>query len=522
MILRITLIVALFSLASFFWISTPTHPSYQVLSNPIDIGYGVNLQGTENLMWVPENWAEPNDRTIGLHYFHFPAREPKGLAPVFYFRGGPGEATTPRGFYQFYGGPRIGAFAWEVERLNRHHDVVLITQRGVDRARGLPYYNFRFQYWKGSAEDRASRQNVGQAHNRALLDTLEHARTLGINVAGYTVQNMVADIEAVRQQHGYEKIALVGNSFGSQLALTYAHLYPSKVDRALLSAVEPVDYGYDDPKTIWETWSRVAQVVDQDPYWQDKFDGQPLLSVYKTLLKRLEEQPVTVTLDVPGEEAQDVEIGVEDLKRFPGFLFANSREEQWTSWPAYLHALYTGDYRCMAMAIVVTSGYETDPAMPRLVDHSLGISTERNQQLLHRPEVQWLGDPNRYQRWVAEAKPTVTLTDEERALRELPFPTLLIHGDADLNTPLANAEDQLAYLPQGHLITVRQGTHGTKWDLFNHDRGLAEQILAFMDLSEEESAETYFRTELPRETHFPKFQFWKEEPEALFEKALAD
>ncbi|HAA19981.1 MAG TPA: hypothetical protein DCP28_14895 [Cytophagales bacterium] len=361
-----------------------------------------------------------------------------------------------------------------------------------------------------------------QAHNQALVDTLQHARNLGINVEGYTVQNMVADIEAVRQQYGYQKIALVGNSFGSQLALTYAHFFPEQVDRALLSAVEPVDYGYDDPQTIWQTWERVAQVVDQDPYWQEKFNGQPLLSVYKTILNRLKEQPITVQLDLPGEEQQMVEIGYEDLQRFPGFLFANSRQEQWTSWPAYLHALNTGDYRCLAMAVRVTSGYDTDPAMPRLVDHSLGISMERDQQLLNRPEAQWVGDPNRYQRWVAEVKPTPTLTNTERAFRELPFPTLLIHGDADLNTPLTNAQDQLAYLPQGHLITVRRGTHGTKWDLFNHDRGLGEQILAFMDLTEEEPAAAYFEKHLPQVIQFPAFEFWQEEPQALFERVLAD
>jgi proline iminopeptidase len=50
----------------------------------------------------------------------------------------------------------------------------------------------------------------------------------------YTIPAMVEDIEALRQQLGVPKLALMGHSFGGALALEYAAAYPQHVSRVVL------------------------------------------------------------------------------------------------------------------------------------------------------------------------------------------------------------------------------------------------------------------------------------------------
>jgi proline iminopeptidase len=50
----------------------------------------------------------------------------------------------------------------------------------------------------------------------------------------YTIAAMVEDIEALRQQLGVPKLALMGHSFGGALALEYAAAYPQHVEKMVL------------------------------------------------------------------------------------------------------------------------------------------------------------------------------------------------------------------------------------------------------------------------------------------------
>ncbi len=50
----------------------------------------------------------------------------------------------------------------------------------------------------------------------------------------YTIAAMVEDIEALRQQLGVPRLALIGHSFGGALALEYAAAYPQHVSKVVL------------------------------------------------------------------------------------------------------------------------------------------------------------------------------------------------------------------------------------------------------------------------------------------------
>ena len=59
--------------------------------------------------------------------------------------------------------------------------------------------------------------------------------------AGFTSEESVRDIEALRVAGGYEKLVLYGTSYGTKVALEYAQQYPQHVESLVLDSVVPVD-----------------------------------------------------------------------------------------------------------------------------------------------------------------------------------------------------------------------------------------------------------------------------------------
>ena len=146
-----------------------------------------------------------------------PARRGGGakLPPLFLLAGGPGQSATDA----------FGAGALEIlyPALARR-DVIVFDQRGTGRS-GL----LRCR--------RLERANLLRAGPAAAAC----ASSLGARRAMYTSRDSADDIEAIRQQLGAERIALLGISYGTKLALGYAKRYPARVERLVLDSVVPVD-----------------------------------------------------------------------------------------------------------------------------------------------------------------------------------------------------------------------------------------------------------------------------------------
>ena len=69
--------------------------------------------------------------------------------------------------------------------------------------------------------------------------TAQCAASIGPTRRFYGTRDQAEDIEAVRQAIGATLIAVMGVSYGTQLALTYAELHPGNVERLILDSVAP-------------------------------------------------------------------------------------------------------------------------------------------------------------------------------------------------------------------------------------------------------------------------------------------
>lgn len=162
--------------------------------------------------------AVPLDRsgalpgTVGLSV----ERKLAGAQPtrdaVLALAGGPGQATLPLGEYIAQAiAPALGS-----------RDLLLFDQRGTGASDPLSC----------SALEEATLGPPGQVFEKCALD-------IGPARADFTTQESVADIEALRQAAGYEKLVIYGTSYGTKVALEYAERYPQHVEALLLDSVVP-------------------------------------------------------------------------------------------------------------------------------------------------------------------------------------------------------------------------------------------------------------------------------------------
>lgn len=166
---------------------------------------------------VPENRARPGGRTLRLNVVVAPAVSLVTLPPLYHLEGGPGMAASNS--VQF----------WAAEGLihRRNRDVVLVDQRGTGGSNALPCeINFSSPFEPVLSRDAA------RACRYKLLPKAE--------LAQYSTAAAVADLDAVREALGHERIDLSGLSYGTRLAQEYLRAYPTRVRAmALLGTLAP-------------------------------------------------------------------------------------------------------------------------------------------------------------------------------------------------------------------------------------------------------------------------------------------
>ena len=167
-------------------------------------------------MTVPLDRSGQVPGTVGLKV----ERKLAGFSPsrdaVLALAGGPGQSALGLGeFIAKAIAPALGA-----------RDLLVFDQRGTGESGPL------------SCPALSSQSEVEHAHSIGEL-VGRCAQQLGPARGDYTSQESVADIEALRQAGGYEKLVLYGTSYGTKVALEYAERYPQHVEALVLDSVVP-------------------------------------------------------------------------------------------------------------------------------------------------------------------------------------------------------------------------------------------------------------------------------------------
>jgi pimeloyl-ACP methyl ester carboxylesterase len=189
------------------------------------------LSGVETGAWCwelprPLDPAQPQGPQITLHFAVIPALARNKLPdPVLFFAGGPGQSAIE------LAGPVLGI----LQRLNNRRDIVLIDQRGTGRSAPLHCDDTPAALPLREALD-SERMLQRLAECRSTLSKLPHG-----DLRRYTTSIAAADVEAVRQALGADKLNLVGGSYGTRIALEVLRQQPQHVRRIIIDGVAPPD-----------------------------------------------------------------------------------------------------------------------------------------------------------------------------------------------------------------------------------------------------------------------------------------
>jgi pimeloyl-ACP methyl ester carboxylesterase len=197
---------------------------------------------------VPENRSDPNSRLIALPVTRILATGSNPNEPIFRLTGGPGSSNM-----------KFSPF----EEILENHDIVMVGYRGVDGSVVLDCPEVS-KAWKGVGRDLFSEDsltNIGQAFARCG----KHLQEQGVDLDGYTMAEVIEDMEAARIGLGYKRVNLLSGSYGTRVAMFYASLYPDSVYRSVMVAVNPPGRFVYEPEVIDQMIRRDAELCSQDP-----------------------------------------------------------------------------------------------------------------------------------------------------------------------------------------------------------------------------------------------------------------
>jgi pimeloyl-ACP methyl ester carboxylesterase len=372
---------------------------------------------------------------------------------TFLLAGGPGQSATDA-----FKGDALGLFG----AAGRTRDLIVYDQRGTGRSGVL-----------GCARlERASLLDAGAA-------AAECAAELGPRRAFYTTRDSVEDMEAIRKELGYDKIAIYGASYGTKVALGYALAHPRHVERLVLdSVVEPggADPLYRDtfaavPRELRSLCRVGCRRITRDP-----------VGDLERLVARLATGPLRGPVVTPAGRLRRGSVSRSEL--FLILIAGDFDPGLRAAFPAAVHAALTGDPALLLRLKRRAIEIDGEPPPARVLSAGLYAATTCEESALPWARSAPFGDRMTIARAAVAAAPALSFRPFDRltaldsdvlALCErwpaasaapalgpgpLPdVPVLLLEGEDDLRTPVEGARRLAARFPQARLLVASETGH---------------------------------------------------------------
>jgi pimeloyl-ACP methyl ester carboxylesterase len=405
---------------------------------------------------VPENRANPESRLIALPVTRIRATGNQPAEPIFDLPGGPGIPN--------HGNGRI-SLSWFIDQ----HDVVIVGYRGVDGSVQLdcPEVSAHIKNLPGDMLGEASMQNMNDAYARCA----ERLQSEGVDLAGYTVVEVIDDLEDARLALGYGKINLFSVSYGTRLAMIYAWRYPKSIHRSAMVAVNPPGHMfYYDPEVIDTQLAYYADLCAHDPKCSAQTDD-------------LAETMRRVSQNMPDRWwGLPIDRGMLRAASFESLSDTKSASMVFDTWLAAAK----GDYSGMAMLtlagpMMFANATVWGENMAKAASADYEMTRELRADLNLAASI--LGSPRTELAAAAAGWPVNTIPEEYQQVQPSDVETLLVSGSIDLWTPAQFAEDELLpSLSKGQHVVVAENGHG---EMLSSQPEASERLLtSFFDTGE--------------------------------------
>jgi pimeloyl-ACP methyl ester carboxylesterase len=208
-------------------------------------------EAERGMIFVPLNRSDTKGPVIGVEFYRFRARAgaSSNAAPIFRLHGGPGfrglaDRLAEPGYYEDNIWPAARTAAGSFIEIG---DLVVVGQRGIGTSKPDTLFDRAAAEAKEAAFLRGeiSEQEAVTAMQAAWAQAEQFWKGSGYDLRGFNVVEAAADVNDLRKALGYEKISLLGGSFGSHWAMAVMRYYPQSIMRAILSGIEGPDHTYD-------------------------------------------------------------------------------------------------------------------------------------------------------------------------------------------------------------------------------------------------------------------------------------
>jgi pimeloyl-ACP methyl ester carboxylesterase len=423
---------------------------------------GETVAAEQGEVWVPENRSDPDSRRIAVRFVRFASRAEAPGPPVFYLAGGPGGAGTDAAR-----GRRWALFS----RLRDDADVVVLDQRGTGLSERVPGCTSSVAVPPDSA---TTRTLVTRLYGEALAECLGFWEGEGVDARGWTTWESAADVDAVREALGAERVSLLGISYGTHLALAVLRRFPDRVDRLVLASAEGPDETVKLPARTDAYVARLQAAVDRDSAAAARYPD--VAGLVRRVLDRIEADPPRDTLRQRDGTPFVRTLGRFQAQQISGYLISDPDRA------AGLLDAYAAADRGDVSFFTRFSGWVLGPTvalqgMPELMDLASGVSPGRLAAVEAEAPTALLGDALNFPMpHLAGAVAGLELPDSFREPVVSDRPALFLSGTLDGRTyPEAHAEAAAGF-PNGAVVTVENAGH----NLFFSHPDLVEIVAHFL------------------------------------------
>jgi pimeloyl-ACP methyl ester carboxylesterase len=332
------------------------------------------------------------------------------------------------------------------DALLAEHDIVLVGYRGADGSSILNCPEMA-DASLGDGQDVTSPASL-ELFATAMRTCSARLELQGVDLAGYSIPEVVADFESARSALGYQRINLLSESYGTRVAQIYAYLHPQSIFRSVMIGVNPPGHFIWEAATIDAQLAQYSQLCAKDDNCQAKTDN--LAESMRSVAHHMPRRWLFLGID-PGK-----------VKIVSHVMFYH-RNTAAMVFDAYL-AAEKGDPSGLAL---MSLAY--DLIIPKVFiwgdlatkGGSIDYDPKRDYNDLRAPD-SILGSPMSLLIWEPASKgwPIYPVADEFRHVHKSEVETVLVNGSLDFSTPLEFGRDELLpSLKNGRLVTLSEMGH---------------------------------------------------------------
>jgi pimeloyl-ACP methyl ester carboxylesterase len=390
---------------------------------------------------VFENRQTRAGRTIELNVVVLPAFDQKTKAePLFDLAGGPGAAATE--------GARF--YAEEGKEYRRRRDVVLVDQRGTGKSNPLSV-----------PREKTPQRYLSEMYSVDYVKSLRQTLEQRADLTQYTTSIAMDDLDDVRAWLGYDRINLLGTSYGTRAALVYLRQYPERVRTVTLIGVAPTYLKM--PMYHAQAAARAMELLlhqcEQDAHCHAAFPQ--IRDDWLNILAQLEREPAKVNYSPPdkgGPVMLEVQRGV-FAEKIRTWMY---NRDQASRIPLIIHQAAHGDFGPFLREAI-------RPSIPDFIADGmyLSVTCAEDVPFIDQAEAARLnaGNPFGNYRVFQQTRacgmwPQGKIPADFREPVSSNIPVLIFSGNMDPVTAPQRGEEVARYLPNSRHVIIPQAGHG--------------------------------------------------------------